>query len=327
MERQAQAEGLQPLLGYLAGGAVRGDGDWQSWTIRRVAGGMNSLIYRATGPGGDLAVKLTARDSRHRAAREYAALLALERAGLELAPRPVWLDEMRYRQPVVVQSWLEGEVSAAPPATDAEWELLVAHLAAVHSLTPEGTDVPLPAAVIDATSPAACRGLIRRQMARLPAEAQPAALRALVRRWEAYPLPDWPPPPVALCRVDTNTRNFVRRPTGWASVDWENSGWGDPAFEVGELMAHAAYIDVSAERWAWVADRYCSLTGDETCAVRIPVYYWAMLVFWAVRLARFLYEVPRGLDQRLVERPADWQADLQARYEHYLALAEANLRV
>ncbi len=40
-------------------------------------------------------------------------------------------------------------------------------------------------------------------------------------------------------------------------------------------------------------------------------------------LARYLYEFPRGLDERLASPPVDWPADVAARYEHYLGLAES----
>jgi thiamine kinase-like enzyme len=147
-------------------------------------------------------------------------------------------------------------------------------------------------------------------------------LQALVRRFEAARFAGWSDAPVALCWGDPNTRNLIRRPGLWAAVDWENSGWGDPAFDVAELMAHPAYMDVPPARWEWVMDAYCDLVGDAATAIRIQAHYRMMLVWWVARVARYLYEVPRGLDERLVARPAGWQADMRAKYEHYLGLAE-----
>ncbi len=57
-------------------------------------------------------------------------------------------------------------------------------------------------------------------------------------------------------------------------------------------------------------------------AGRIGVYCKILAVCWVVRLFRYLYEVPRGLDRRLVAPAAGWQADIQAKYEHYLQFAE-----
>jgi hypothetical protein len=42
-------------------------------------------------------------------------------------------------------------------------------------------------------------------------------------------------------------------------------------------------------------------------------------------VSRFLYEWPRGQDQRLADRPQGWEADMRAKYAHYLGLAEGML--
>jgi len=102
-------------------------------------------------------------------------------------------------------------------------------------------------------------------------------------------------------------------------VDWENSGWGDPAFEIADLRTHPAYLEIPATRWEWVVATYCDLRADAdpTAATRISLYYKVMLLFWVVRLARTLYEVPRGLDQRLVERPHNWEEETREKYTLY----------
>ena len=50
-----------------------------------------------------------------------------------------------------------------------------------------------------------------------------------------------------------------------------------------------------------------------------------MTVWWVVRMARYLYEMPRGRDARLVEWSDDWLAEMQVKYERYVALAKALL--
>ena len=87
-------------------------------------------------------------------------------------------------------------------------------------------------------------------------------------------------------------------------------------------MTHPAYIDVPYQRWEWLIDTYCQLTGDTSIAYRAHVYYQAMLVWWNVRWQRYRYEVPRGLDQRLVKSPATWDEKTQQKYEHYQNLAD-----
>jgi hypothetical protein len=55
------------------------------------------------------------------------------------------------------------------------------------------------------------------------------------------------------------------------------------------------------------------------------VHYALMLVWWVARFARYLSDIPRGLDQRLVPPRPDWQAHGAAQYARYLAQAESVL--
>ncbi len=314
---------IRPLLDHLASGNCQADEQWNEWRIARITGGWNNLLYRATGPAGDLAVKFTIRDRRDRAGREYGALQALRQAGLSVAPEPVLLDRASYTQPVVVQTWIEGKVSDAPPATEAEWKNLLQHLAAVHTLTSDKTNVRLPKAVINVNNARDGRRIVRQQLACVPCQAQPESLRALVSCFEASRFPGWANAPRTLCHVDLNISNFIRCAGLWVSVDWENGGWGDPAFDVANLMTHAAYTNVRPSRWNWVVAAYCSLVDDATAFIRIQTYYKILLVWWAARMARYLYQVPRGLDKRLVAWSDERQADWLAKYEHYVRLAKA----
>jgi aminoglycoside phosphotransferase (APT) family kinase protein len=313
---------LAPLLSHLAEGnhdaGTRGD-----WRYTRASGGANNLVYRATSPTHDLAIKWAIRDERDRAGREWAALHALRAAGFHIAPAPILLDRERFAQPLVVQSWLAGPVLLAPPASDAEWHELLAHYLAIHSLTPENTTQPIQPAVLNATSAAEGLALIAQQLARIPAAERPPELVALARHAETRRWPEWPAPGLALCRVDGNTSNFVRQPGGLASVDWENSGWGDPAFEIVDLIAYPAYEAVPATRREWLLEEYARLRGEPAAARRMRAYLPLMLVWWVARFARLLYEVPRGGDQRLAARPAGWQEQMRANMARYAARARA----
>lgn len=321
---------VRPLLDYLARAERRADGRWDIWEIVNIDGGRNNRLYRASCDLGDLVVKFTIRDARDRAGREFNALTALRQAGLHLAPVPVLLDRDSYVQPVVVQTWLEGEVDNAVPATDAAWERILRHLIAVHTVTPEHVSVSLRPGTLCAYNVREGRAMIAEHTAHIPPEARPKALREVLRHFEAAELPAWAEKHISLVRLDNNIRNYIRRPGPWLSVDWENSGWGDPAFDVANLMTHAAYLDVPASRWAWVAARYCELaddanTGDTSVAVRIQSYRTIMTVWWVVRMARYLYEIPRGYDARLVEWSDEWLVEMQMKYERYVGLAKGLL--
>jgi hypothetical protein len=132
-----QSKELGPLLEHLAATAYPEGGAWQSWRFGRVAGGMNTIVYRLGDGKSDLAIKVTRRDARDRAGREYSTLRFLEQLGLSLAPRAVFLDRERFPQPVVVQQWVDGDVRLTPPEIDDDWQQLLAHLLAVHRITPE----------------------------------------------------------------------------------------------------------------------------------------------------------------------------------------------
>ncbi|HEU5102450.1 MAG TPA: hypothetical protein VFU22_25680, partial [Roseiflexaceae bacterium] len=149
MIQSQPAPHLLVLLDHLAGAGAQAAGVWRDWQITRVAGAGNNLLYHATGDQLDLAIKFTIRDQRDRAGREYGGLLALRQAGLAIAPAPLWLDRDRYPQPVVVQSWLAGDVLAAPPNGDEEWQQLLNHYLAMHVLTPASTSVALQPALIN----------------------------------------------------------------------------------------------------------------------------------------------------------------------------------
>src|SRR5207245_2756202 len=126
---------------------------------------------------------------------------------------------------------------------DGEWQRLLDHFLAIHSLTP-ASGLALSPATLNMKSAADGIDRIWQQLAYIPASEQSAELRDLLQNVEQAQLPDWPAPQLALCRVDPNTLNFVRRPGAWASVDWENAGWGDPAFELADLFTHPAYSSV-----------------------------------------------------------------------------------
>ncbi|HRQ39846.1 MAG TPA: phosphotransferase [Chloroflexota bacterium] len=144
----------------------------------------------------------------------------------------------------------------------------------------------------------------------------------MLTRLEKRQFPDWHTPQLTLLHCDPNPRNFVRRPSGWLAVDWENSGWGDPALEIADLIAHAAYMDVLPETWEWVVGVVADRWGDDKAVARIWAYYPLILTFWVVIFAQSMYELAHNLpNARLAPRPLDWAETIPQKYEHYLALA------
>ncbi|MCB0114381.1 MAG: aminoglycoside phosphotransferase family protein [Caldilineaceae bacterium] len=335
---------LHPLLAHLA--AVENPSapwTWQGWQIHRVGGGMNNRLYCArpfasgfasvpgtnvsgSDPNASLAVKFTMNDGRDRAGREWNALHVLAEAGLSIAPRPILLDRERYAWPVVVQSWVDGEAMQEPPHADADWEALLAHLRTVHALTADRIQRPLPNVVLFAATVGDAFAAIDWQLDLLPPAERPPQLVTLLEDLHRCRFPSWDAPALTLCRADPNIRNFIRRDGPWVSVDWEYSGLGDPAFEIADLIAHIAHLEVPAERWHWFVDRY---VGGEQHAdplrTRIETYLPLMLVWWVVRIARYLHETERGLDKRLVAPEPGWRATKEQQLSVYFERASRAL--
>jgi aminoglycoside phosphotransferase (APT) family kinase protein len=311
------------LLDHLAAQPPVSEEPWRDWRITPAIGGFNNVLYRCTRPDADLAVKFTQRDQRHRAAREFAALHELREQGLALAPSPVYVDVDSYANLVVVQSWVAGPVSAEPPDDAAAWDRLLQHYAAIHAIKPEIARGELPPAVLTFTSARDGIERIGQQLAGIPDTRLPVTLRRLMNDLHSAAFPPWPPPPLTLCRVDPNLRNFIRRPDGWLSVDWENSGWGDPAFEIADLLAHPTCLAVTGEQRRWVMARYAGLRGDSALLERTATYYVLMLAWWAARFARMCDDIAMGRHQpRLTQLPVLSMEQAAERYQEYLRRAQ-----
>jgi hypothetical protein len=64
-------------------------------------------------------------------------------------------------------------------------------------------------------------------------------------------------------------------------------------------MAHPAFLEVPASRWEWLVEQYEQIVVDSTISTRIFHYHKILLIWWLARFTRYLYEIPRGFDQRL----------------------------
>lgn len=145
------------------------------WQVRRVSGGSNNLVYYARNGDVQLAVKFYIDDERDRVGREYAALTLLRERDIPLAPCPKLLERYRYRQPVVVQTWFPGEVSAVPPDDDDAWTRLLEHYVQLATVRPDYTCYRLPSAFLNACSLDEGKLLIHQQLQHVPSFAYPKA--------------------------------------------------------------------------------------------------------------------------------------------------------
>jgi len=318
-----------------------GADDWRAGGVaaRRVTGGTNNALYRVEAGGRSYACKLCVADGRRRAAREYGALQLLHVAGLDIAPQPLWLDESCavLSFPTVVYRWLPGE-SLGPSLTPQQLAALLESYHRMHALCRRdhaGSDLPdvwfhwfdfapYLAELNDllaeygpwlaATAPDG-RNLHDR-LARLVSLCGEALTSAAVDLGQGrFPL--------RLCHVDPNLANAVWGEDGrlrW--VDWEYSGWGDPALDVAELRWHAALARLSEAQHAWLRDNYRRPDDDPGFEERIVLWDRLLATRWPFLVLRWLWSEHNGPDRVRLTRPAADLAELHARLVRFIERAE-----
>jgi thiamine kinase-like enzyme len=318
------------LFSYLATTDVQTPHAHLGYNITPIRGGANNKLVRATAPGCDIAVKLSARDFRDRAGREHNALRWLDDALPGHAPRSLLLDRDGYAHALNVQSWIDGHVHETPPDDPALWRAVGEHYAAIHTLSRTDANAHARAIGYDATvmMRSAADGLdqtIQRQLDQFPAEGRSSEFDALFARARSIRWPEWPRPADVLCHADINIRNLIVRADGrLTSIDWEYSGWGDGANDIASLIAMPSDQPLSDSNVDALIEAYCAHSRPDA-RMRIAIYLAIHLIWWVARFDRLLYQVPRELDERLAARPADWQAIALRRRAERIARADAAL--
>jgi aminoglycoside phosphotransferase (APT) family kinase protein len=318
----------------LGAGPLSGESPWQAggavvWQLRA---GMNNALYHVEVDGGSYVCKLCVPDERRRAQREYGALSLLQASGIDIAPRPVFLDESctTLPYPVVVYTWLEGEPLRLPlsQAQAAAW---LDSLVRMHACTlrPPG-DGGLPSAWSHWFDR---RPYIQEQhelldgYGRWLAGAFPEGdvlygrLRWLVEKCESS-LDDLPVEldaahvPLCLCHPDQNLDNIIWGSDGIARwVDWEYSGWGDPALDVADIRWHASLDDLGDEMHAWIRSHYVPPAADPGFADRLVFWDCVLVTRWPLLTLRWLWSQYNGADRLRLAMAA---VDSQEVYGHFL---------
>jgi thiamine kinase-like enzyme len=129
--------------------------------------------------------------------------------------------------------------------------------------------------------------------------------------------------PLRMCRVDPNLANAV-----WGAdsrlrwVDWEYSGWGDPALDLAELRWHAAVCGLDEVEHEWLRENYCRPDDDPAFDARLAVWDRLLVTRWPLLILRTLWSAHNGPDRLRLTRPA-WQPDeLRDRLVHFIERAE-----
>ncbi len=308
-------------------------------TVHRVTGGFNNALYRVEAAGQRYACKLCVADECHRAAREYAALCLLHEAGLDIAPQPLWLDDSCtiVPFPTVAYRWLPGE-PLSPSPTVQQLASLLNSFQRLHTLQPgDFEDYHLPDAWahrfdfevylvelhyflakygswLAATDPDG-QNLYDRLAKLVDGCAETVRTTTVNPGREMVPL--------RLCRVDPNLANTV-----WGGddrlrwVDWEYSGWGDPALDLAELRWHAASVEMSEAQHVWLRDNYRRPAGDHAFGERLAVWDHLRATRYPFLILRWLWSEHHGPDRVRLTRPAADVAELRVRLVRFIERAE-----
>jgi hypothetical protein len=112
--------------------------------------------------------------------------------------------------------------------------------------------------------------------------------------------------PLRLCHVDPNPANAIAAADGrvrW--VDWESSGWGDPALDLAEFRWHEALAFLSPQQVAWLRAHYRPPAGDAGFGERLRQWDALLATRWPFLLLRRLWSLANGPDrERLSALPA-----------------------
>lgn len=271
------------------------------WHLTRAPKGMNGIVYHAQHADGyDLAIKISKRDTRDRAGREYAATKALRESGHDICPRPLHLEREPAHLPgdVVISGWLPGHVLDRLPTSQdrAGWQAILDGMSQSHSLTPEASPIPLQKAVMDVREPQDVLCYIDGWLERLPrgkvGTLHHDQLKRLVERVHAITLPRWiEPAPVGLIQCDVNPNNILLHNGKIRLIDWENSGWADPAFDLADLFAKPDVGNqITESHRAWLRAELGKLLHDSSLPERSVIYERLLLVWWTLRISGYLVE-------------------------------------
>lgn len=263
---------------------------YQQWQFTRIFGGMNGITYRAENKdsGETVAVKIRKRDERKRALREFSALQTAEVLSHSIAPKPISLhmNLTQLSDDVVISSWVDGTVLGDLSQTaEKDWEKILDTLATMHSITPN--DAPLLRdAVLPIRSTADVIAEIERRFAFLPdgqlGQITKSQIAEIFHEVKARGHTIAPVQDIRLILCDVTPSNMIHTSNGIVIVDWENSGWGDPAFDIADLLVRPECADLTTQTRTQILEYYAEKFQSKEMTQRIIEYEKLMLVFWLI---------------------------------------------
>ena len=321
--------------------------------VSRANPSLNYAIFRVNTPEDIFCCKLLLADQRQRALREWNALRILDQHSLELAPLPVMLDESLsvLPLPVIVMSWVQGRPlnhqRLIPPMLN---ELIYA-LQRVHSLSPKQTTFDLPAgwtqpltfaamsqsfvdrlqiyqAWLQEANPGLPRVSIQGlQEARLQRQLETAVSQSVRLVEQAARLSNTPTP--ALVRRETTLADVLWTPDGKVRLlDWDASGWGDPAYDLAALRWHPQNQDLSPRQWELMRAAYVPPPLDDAFSQRLRAWEALLPVDWCLRSLLALVDAAQPWRAPgAPPLPESVARQIRLRFDRYLSTTQATLKV
>ncbi|MBN1285887.1 MAG: phosphotransferase [Anaerolineae bacterium] len=236
--------------------------------LRPVEGGLNNVVYAFQCDGQRCCVKLYKVDERCRAEREWRALTLLTGQGYAHHPQPYYYDPAAH-PPAVVMAFVEGYHLGRRSLSRAQLAALAGALRAMHAITPASSGAALwPIA-----------GNVSMILARLRSYPADAPAAAGVKRWLDGPDPPLlaQPAPEVFSRGDPNLANCLWDGAHIRIVDYENSGWGDRALDLAEIVEHVQSRGTPDDAWRWFVEQFdLSEAGQRRFAAarRMACLHW-----------------------------------------------------
>ncbi len=331
---------IYPYLQAVAEIYDNGLDNWDSkgFAIRRIYGGANNALYKIDTKTESLACKLCVDDGRERAAREFGALKTIQAAGYDIAPEPLLLDESQsiVPFPVVIYRWADGDILKTP-VTQQQLETFLDSFHQLHRIQPS-TYPPFQldawfhwfdfneylieiAGLFDQYTPwlkAKMPGGYKLQD-RLQFIINECA--TIIASTDVDPSKECIP--LRLVRIDPNIANAIVGPQGqirW--VDWEYSGWGDPALDIAELRWHAALQPLGEQALKWLRANYKPSFVDPGFWERVRIWDHILATRWPLLILRALWSNHNGPDRKRLSTVEFTSESLFQRLRSYIRRAE-----
>jgi hypothetical protein len=266
------------------------------WTITQTHHTPHSTIYRADPTDPDqfpaLAIKLYHRHDRPRATREHDIMAALQDFGIDIGPRPFYVNETPagLNDPVLISEWVHGTpLKNPPPVNDEEmWHRLMTAFGIPKHLPFAKYASSVPMMGSGAQQPSDALALVRTDLNSLSADYPLYKTFAdLLERANQTVAPEWAKPPkIGLNRFDFAMHHFIWDGHHLRMVGYENTDWADTAYDIGQLAAHPAYEEVPPSHWVWFRWEFARLFHEEEIIFRSTTYTQIAYLHWAIRLTQ-----------------------------------------